>query len=151
MIYTEITPAIETAIILQYGSWVRDYHCLQRGNGCCLLAAMDGDTVTGFAAIHPARWTPPLEQYEDAFIEVIEVAEDYRRKGIGSRLVTLLEQRAKDLGYYQIRAWSSEDKTEALKMWRKLRYGMCPAVELGSIKPGFENAVIRGYYYAKVL
>ena len=151
MIYKEIDKVIEAKIIAQYGSWVSEYNCLQTGENCYRVAALDGDTVAGFAAIHPAKWTPPLEPYEDAFIEVIEVDESYRRQGIGSQLVAILEQKAKAFGFYQIRAWSSEDKFEALHMWKKLHYGMCPAVEIGSIKPGFEDAVILGYYYAKVL
>lgn len=33
LIYKEIDAAIEDAIIAQYGSWVRDYDCLVRGDG----------------------------------------------------------------------------------------------------------------------
>ena len=93
-----------------------------------------------------------MDLYWDGFIEVIEVAEAYRRQGIGSNLVKFLEEYAASYGYYQIRAWSSEDKTEALNMWRKLNYCMCPAAMLGqNVKKGFENQQIVGYYYAKLL
>ncbi len=78
---------------------------------------MDRDTVVGFAAIHPQQWIAPLDNYSDGFIEVIEVAKEYRRQGIGSHLVKLLEEFAKSYGYHQIRAWSSDDKVEALHMW----------------------------------
>lgn len=152
IIYKEIDTVIKEAIIKQYGTWVHDYGCLVRGDGCYLIAAMDGVVVAGFAALHPAKWIPPLDQYSDGFIEIIEVAEQYRRQGIGSQLVNMLEEFAKTYGYYQIRAWSSEDKMEALNMWHKLRYCMCPAAMLGqSVRPGFENQQIVGYYYAKLL
>lgn len=152
IIYREIDTAIEDAICAQYGNWVHDYHCLMRGDGCYLVAAMDGDVVAGFAAVHPAQWIVPLEQYSDAFIEVIEVAESYRRHGIGSTLVGKLEKFAKSYGYYQIRAWSSCDKVEALNMWRKMNYCMCPAAMLGqSVRKCCENQQIAGYYYAKLL
>ena len=152
IIYKEIDAAIEDAIIVQYGSWVREYECLVRGDGCCLIAAMDGDVVAGFAALHPEQWIAPLEQYSDGFIEVIEVNKAYQRQGIGSTLVKLLEEYAASYGYYQIRAWSSSDKVEALNMWRKLNYCMCPAAMLGqSVCPGYENQQIVGYYYAKLL
>ena len=152
ILYKEIDAAIEELIVEQYGNWVCDYNCFIRGEGCCLIAAMDGEKVAGFAALHPSRWIAPLDQYWDGFIEVIEVAEAYRRQGIGSNLVKFLEEYATSYGYYQIRAWSSEDKTEALNMWRKLNYCMCPAAMLGqSVKSGFENQQIVGYYYAKLL
>lgn len=131
VLYKEIDATIEEAIVAQYGKWVRDYNCLVRGEGCYLIAAMDGEVVAGFAALHPARWIAPLDQHFDGFIEVIEVAETYRRQGIGCTLVKRLEEYAASYGYYQIRAWSSEDKVEALNMWRKLNYCMCPAAMLG--------------------
>ena len=52
---------------------------------------MRGEQVVGFAAVAPARWTPPLEQYNDAFIHSIEVDESFRRRGIGWRLVTEIQ------------------------------------------------------------
>lgn len=152
ILYKQIDTDIEDAIVTQHGKWVHDYNCLVRGEGCYLIAAMDGEVVAGFAALHPARWIAPLDQYSDGFIEVIEVADAYRRQGIGCTLVKLLEEYAASYGYYQIRAWSSEDKVEALNMWRKLNYCMCPAAMLGqSVKKGYENQQIVGYYYAKLL
>lgn len=152
IVYKEIDAAIEQSIIDQYGSWVHEENCLIRGEGCYLIAAMDGDQVAGFAALHPAQWIKPLDQYFDGYIEVIEVAEDYQRHGIGSALVKRLEEYAASYGYSQIRAWSSDDKVAALHMWHKLDYCMCPAVMLGqSVRKGFENQQIVGYYYAKRL
>lgn len=152
VVYKEIDSAVEAAIIAQFGCWVREYNCLVRGDGCYLVAALDGDRVAGFAALHPKQWIAPLEQYSDGFIEVIEVAEEYQRQGIASRLVKMLEEYAASYGYYQIRAWSSEDKVEALNMWRKLNYCMCPAAMLGESackEPGKKQII--GYYYAKRL
>ncbi len=154
IIYREIDSSIEETIVTQYGSWVHDYKCLVKGEGCYLVAAMDTDNgaVAGFASLHPAQWIVPLEQYNDGFIEVIEVAEAYRRQGIGKALVGLLEKYATTYGYYQIRAWSSSDKIEALHMWRRLNYCMCPAAMLGqSIHKDDVPQQIVGYYYAKLL
>lgn len=150
--YIEIDTMIENKIVEHFGSWVRDYQCLQRGEGCFLIAAMDGDEVVGFATLHPGQWIPPLEEYYDAFIECIEVDEHYKRQGIGKMLVHILEEKSKEYGYRQIRAWSSDDKVEALHMWYALDYAMCPAAMVGhSIKPGFQDQQILGYYYAKML
>lgn len=154
IIYQEIDSYIEDTIITQYGSWVCDYNCLVKGEGCYSIAAIDttNGVVAGFASLHPAQWIVPLEQYNDGFIEVIEVAEAYRRQGIGKALVELLEKYATTYGYYQIRAWSSSDKIEALYMWRRLNYCMCPAAMLGQSvrKDGVPQQIV-GYYYAKLL
>ena len=152
--FQEIDSFIEETIVMQYGSWVRDYKCLVKGKGCYLIAAIDMDNgvVAGFASLHPAQWIVPLEQYDDGFIEVIEVAEAYRRQGIGKALVGLLEKYATTYGYYQIRAWSSSDKTEALHMWHRLNYCMCPAAMLGqSVRKEDVHQQIVGYYCAKML
>ena len=103
IVYKEIDTDIEKKIAEQYGSWVNDYDCLVRGEGCFLISAMDGECVAGFAALRPAQWIKPLEMYRDAFIEVIEVKKAYQRQGIGSQLVKCLEGFAKEYGYYQIK------------------------------------------------
>lgn len=150
--YIEIDSVIEEKIIEHYGSWVRDYDCIQRGDGCYTVAALDEDKVVGFAAVHPAQFIPPLEKYKDAFIEVIEVDVNYRRQGIAKQMIGILEKKSREYGYRQIRAWSSDDKVEALNMFYSLNYCMCPAAMLGeSVAPGFENQQIVGYYYAKML
>lgn len=150
--YVSITEDVEERILRQWGAWVRDYGCLQRGEGCALVAALDGDTVAGFAAIHPQRWIAPLQDREDAFIEVIEVAQDYRRQGIATEMLRRLETAARAMGFAQIRGWSSDDKDAALQLWIRLGYCMCPAAMLGqSVLPGCENRQIPGYYFAKRL
>lgn len=150
MRYVTIDPRVEAMIIAQFGAWVKDYDCLRYGEGYFTAAALDGETVAGFIAVHPQSWIPPLERVSDAFIEVIEVAENYRRMGVATQLVQMMENSAREYGYRQIRAWSSDDKVEALNMWLKLGYCMCAAAMLGeSVKPA--QAQIPGYYCAKLL
>ncbi|MBE5968446.1 MAG: GNAT family N-acetyltransferase [Lachnospiraceae bacterium] len=152
ILYVEINDEVEEKVIEHFGSWVREYQGIQRGDGCYAIAAIHDDKVVGCAAIHPAQFIPPLDKYFDAFIELIEVDECYRRQGIGKHMIGILEEKAREFGYKQIRAWSSEDKVEALNMWYSLNYCMRPAAMLGqSIKLGFENQQIIGYYYAKIL
>lgn len=152
ILYEEFNDVLEEKVIKHFGSWIKDYQCIQKGSGCYAIAALHEDKIVGCAAIHPAQFIPPLEKYFDAFIELIEVDESYRRQGIGKRLIRILEEKARGYGYKQIRAWSSQDKVEALNMWYSLNYCMCPAAMLGqSIAPGFENQQIIGYYYAKML
>ena len=150
--FVEIDEALEKKIIEQYGEWVSFYDCIPHGEGCITVAAFIEDEAAGFATVRPGQWIPPLEQYQDAFIEAIEVKEAYRRQGIGRQMIQILEEKSRKIGYRQIRAWSSDDKVEALNMWYDLGYCMCPAAMLGvSRKPGFEHQQIVGYYYAKLL
>jgi GNAT superfamily N-acetyltransferase/SAM-dependent methyltransferase len=148
--YVPIGKAAERKIIAWFGDGITKYDMLPNRDGCYRVAAMRGEQVVGFAAASPARWKPPLEQYGDAFIHSIEVDESFRRRGIARRLITMLEDWARDSGYRQIRAWSSFESPEALHMWYAMGYAMCPAVE-----PIYENGKVNGlnpgYYYAKIL
>jgi len=150
IIYKQIDDEIERKILAWFGDAIIKYDMLPKRDGCYCVAAMCGEQIVGFSAVSPARWTPPLEQYGDAFINSIEVAEIFRRRGIGRRLITILENFARENGYRQIRAWSSYASPEALHMWYSMNYAMCPAVE-----PIYENGQIKGlnpgYYYAKIL
>jgi len=148
--YKEINDEIEEKIIAWFGDAIIKYDMLPKRDGCYRVAAISNEQIVGFAAVSPAQWTPPLEQYSDAFIHSIEVAESFRRHGIGRRLISMLENWVYDKGYRQIRAWSSYQSPEALHMWYAMGYAMCPATE-----PIYENGQIKGlnpgYYYAKIL
>lgn len=148
--YVPIDKAIEQKIFEWFGDAITRYDMLPNGDGCYRVAAMCGNQVIGFAAMSPACWTPPLEQYSDAFIHSIEVDESFRRRGIGRHLITMLEDWASKSGYRQIRAWSSYQSPEALHMWYAMDYAMCPATE-----PIYEKGELKGvnpgYYYAKIL
>jgi GNAT superfamily N-acetyltransferase len=89
--YVEINDEIEKKVVEHFGSWVKDYECIQRGEGCFTIAALYEDRVIGCAAVHPSQFIPPLEKYFDAFIELIEVDESYRRQGIGKTMIGILE------------------------------------------------------------
>jgi len=150
IIYRQIDDAIEERIIAWFGDAIVKYDMLPKRDDCYRVAAMCAEQAVGFAAASPAQWPPPLAQYSDVFIHSIEVAEPFRRHGIGRKLITSLEDWARVNGYRQIRAWSSYESPEALHMWYTMGYAMCPATE-----PIYENGQIKGlnpgYYYAKIL
>jgi len=54
-------------------------------------------------------------------------------------------KRAKDAKKFQLRAWSSADKTAAIPMWRALGFGLCPATTYP------RAAAVEGYFVALVL
>ncbi len=106
------------------------------------FVALDGETPVGLIAVYKRRLPPPLLETYEGFINIIEVAEAFRRHGIGRRLVEMSIERCRAQGLYQIRAWSSKDKTEAIPMWKALGFGLCPATEHPR---GLE---VKGYFVA---
>ncbi len=101
--------------------------------------------LVGLISIQQRPLPMPLTDSLEGYIDIIEVDVDFRRKGIASRLVKLSCERARAEGAFQIRAWSSEDKVEALPFWRSLGFGLVPAVTYTS------DVEIRGFYVVKVL
>jgi len=147
--YLELNDDHEEKLFQKY-DWIYKYGCVPKYDGCYNIVAVFDDEVIGCATLGPQKWTPPLDRYCDVFIHWINVDEKFRRQGIGKTLVGMLEKWAKENGYRQIRAWSNEQAVEALHMWYKLDYAMCPAVEIIS-SAGNPIEVVKGYRYAKVL
>ena len=140
--YKKIDDMILDKIVDEYGEWAKD--CIHIKDDTFTLAAMDGDIPAGFVCVTSRTLAYPLEHLKDAFIEVVEVHEDYRRQGIGQYLIECAEKWAREMGLKQIRTHSSDEAVEAIPMWYKLNYGLCPHVY--SKEEG-----CAGYWVAKVL
>ena len=143
--YQEIDVTILEMVAVKYGKTAKDH--IHTENGSYSLAALCGDTVIGFISTYTRNLDAPIGEEKDAYIDIIEVDAEYQRMGIASELVMRTEEWAKKTGLLQIRAWSSQDKTEAIPMWRKLGYCMCPA----KIWVEWCKEIVDGYYVAKKL
>lgn len=132
-------------ITLKYGKWAKDY--IHAGDGSFSLAAMCNGVPIGFISAYIQNLPDPIGDEKDAYIDVIEVDENFRRMGIASEMIARAETWAKKAGLLQIRAWSSKDKTGAIPMWRSLGYGLCPA----RIWLEWCNETVYGYYVVKQL
>lgn len=109
------------------------------------IVALDGGTVAGYISWYWQMLPEPLGNTKEAYIDIIAVDESCRRRGVGSRLVKTASERASAEGIYQIRAWSSADKIEAIPFWQSLGFGSAPATVVhGEVE-------IRGFYALKVL
>jgi len=106
------------------------------------LVAMEGETPIGLIAVYKRRLPPPLPETYEGFINIIEVSAAHRRQGIGRRLVEMSMEHCRALGLHQIRAWSSEDKTAAISLWKALGFALCPATE----RPRGQE--VKGYFVA---
>jgi ribosomal protein S18 acetylase RimI-like enzyme len=107
--------------------------------------ACDNRLIVGLISVYWKKLPIPLVESFDWYIDILEVHEDYRRRGVGTQLVKIACERAKGSGVYQIRAWSSEDKIEAILMWKALGFGLCPAITYPQGKE------VKGYFVVKVL
>ena len=108
------------------------------------IAAMHGDQAVGLISVCWRELPPPLHGALEGYIDIIEVAAAYRRQGIGRRLVELAADEAHARGACQLRAWSSQDKVEAIPMWKALGFGLCPATTYPGGQP------VEGFFVTRV-
>ena len=140
--YKNIDERIYEKIVGTYGDWIKKY--IKLDANAFALSAMDGDFPAGFICVTPRTLTYPLEHIQDAFIEVLEVDEQYQRQGIGRYLVERGEEWAVKNGFQQIRTHSNDKAANAIKLWNKLNYGLCPHVF-------YAEEGCKGYWVAKPL
>ncbi|MBN2115569.1 MAG: GNAT family N-acetyltransferase [Anaerolineales bacterium] len=113
-------------------------------NGFSILA-MQGKDLVGLISVYWKMLPPPLPETCEGYIDILEVHKDFRRRGIAVQLIDMSLERAKEKGAYQMRSWSSLDKTEAIPMWKALGFGLCPATTF----PGGQE--VKGYFVTKLL
>lgn len=82
----------------------------------------------------------------EAFVETFAVEESYRRRGYGRALQLAAMQKARDLGCYQMRSWSSADKAANYALKLSLGFAVHPA-----LYPMPGGNPISGVYFIKVL
>ena len=141
--YVKINNELLEKIAVDFDSdWITKFNCFD--SDTYGLAAMSGDIPVGYIFVTSRKLTYPLEHITDAYIDIIEVMDEYQRQGIGQALVIHSEEWAREMGFKQIRTHSNDKAANAIKMWHKLNYGLCPHdyyAEEGCI----------GYWVAKVL
>jgi len=122
--------------------WVR-YLCLEGGFS---IIAFSGEAPVGLISVKWQDLPPPLPLTREGYINIIEVTEKCRRKGIGRKLVELALAKAKTERVVQVRAWSTNDKLEAIPMWKALGFTLCPVTH-----SMWKNTEVTGYFVAKRL
>lgn len=96
------------------------------GSASALLSAPDGVPLT------------------EAFVQTFAVEPDYRRQGHGRALQEAALALAGRLGCYQMRSWSSLDKTANYALKIRLGFATCPAIYTTS-----SGQSIPGVYFVK--
>ena len=145
IIYQKIDENLINKIDKKYGKTAKDH--IHTEDGSFSLAAVYDDDVIGFISTYTRNLTEPIAEEKDAYIDIIEVENEYQRIGIATELIKRTEEWALKSGLLQINAWSSQDKTEAIPMWLYLGYGLCPA----KIWIEWCKEAVNGYYVVKQL
>jgi GNAT superfamily N-acetyltransferase len=119
----------------------RHFHVAE---GFMISAEADKKSI-GLVSTYWRELPQPFVGLREVYIDFLEVHQEYRRQGIASRLVEQTLEKAFAGGAYQVRSWSSEDKLEALPMWKQLGFGLCPAT---TFPRGLE---VQGFFVVKRL
>ena len=137
--YVEADAAMQARIAAEWGEMqARNMHI---ENGFAIVALAAGQPA-GLLSVSWRELPAPLQESTEAFIDIIEVREGFRRQKIARRMIGMAAARAREHGACQIRAWSSDDKLEAIPMWQALGFGLCPSSEFHAGKE------IRGFLAA---
>lgn len=89
------------------------------GNGTCVAyVALDGDEVCGFVWAYPHRW----RDEERMYVSEIRVREGWRRRGIGTELLRLVEERAREMGLGALYLHAEADNPDAVRLYESLGY-----------------------------
>jgi GNAT superfamily N-acetyltransferase len=140
--YLEADENLKKRIEAEWGEKAARHMHLEDGFS---TVAFDEDRIVGLISVYSKKLPLPLIESCDWYIDILEVHKDYRRRGIATHLIKMACGRAREAGVYQLRSWSSEDKIEAIPMWKALGFGLCPAVTHPQGKE------VKGYFVAKVL
>ncbi len=146
IIYVDADNNLKEQIALQWSKYFPDIKRYVHLENRYTVLAMDTQNIVGIIGIKWKNLSPSLNDITEAFIDIIDVLPAYRRRGIATQLVQEAEKRAGSRAC-QLRAWSSEDKIEAISMWKALGFGLCPATTISG-KTG-EN--INGYFVTRAI
>ena len=113
-------------------------------DGFTLIALHEKESV-GIISVYWRALPTPLPGIIEGYINIIEVKPAYRKRGIAKQLINLSIEKAQTHQAYQLRSWSSEDKLEAILMWKRLGFGLCPAITYP------RDQEVHGFFVAKML
>lgn len=94
-------------------------------DGGYFLVAEENGVTAGFAAVF-LRDIPAPVSGKEAFINLIEVFEEYQRKGVATMLVQEILKLEKGKGTYQVRAYCDIHNAASHALWRKNKFGISP-------------------------
>lgn len=111
-------------------------------DGGYFLVAEENEVIDGFAAVF-SRDIPAPVSGREAFINLIEIFEEFQRKGTATLLVQEILKLEKSKGTYQVRAYCDIYNAASHALWRKNKFGISPVkMPDGSISGSFVTYVL---------
>ena len=139
-------------VVETFGQNIIRFNILKFEKNNLNLGAFDNNNLVGIITAEPLKLIKPLDDYTDFFITYIEVLKPYQNQGIATKLIQKVEKHAKQLGFFQITAWSDENTVEMNNLALKLKFVMCQAFMFDQkYLPKNINQCVKGYYYGKRL
>lgn len=142
VIYVDADEPLKARIAHEWGDLAARHMHLSDGFS---LVALTAEQPVGLIGISYRCLPAPLVGTYEGYIDIIEVHPDYRRQGIATQLIAMVIERLRTQRLYQVRAWSSEDKTAAIHLWQALGFTLCPAMTFP------QGQQVQGYFVAKLL
>ena len=140
--FIDADEALKDRVVKEWGEKTARHMHLEDGFS---ILAMLGSSLVGLISVYWKSLLPPLSETREGYIDILEVHKDFRRQGIATRLIDLSLARANEKGAYQMRAWSSLDKLEAMWLWKALGFGLCPATTY------YSGQEVMGYFVTRSL
>ena len=140
--FVDVDEVLKSRVAEEWGEKVAHHMHLEDGFS---ILAMQRNELVGLISMYWKMLPAPLPETCEGYIDILEVHKDFRRRGIAKHLIDMSIERAKEKGAYQVRSWSSLDKSEAIPMWKALGFGLCPSTT-------FPNGQeVKGYFVTKLV
>lgn len=94
-------------------------------DGGYFVVVEENGAVAGFAAVF-SRDIPAPVSGREAFINLIEVFEEYQKRGTATLLVQEILKIERTGGAYQVRAYCDINNSASHALWRKNKFGIAP-------------------------
>ncbi|HSL45738.1 MAG TPA: GNAT family N-acetyltransferase [Anaerolineales bacterium] len=140
--YLQIDESWRSWIVNEWNEKVERH--LHFSDGFTIVALHEQHSI-GIISVYWRQLPAPLPDTIEGYVNIVEVRPAYRKRGIARQLIDLSIQKACEHKAYQLRSWSSEDKVEAIPMWKRLGFGLCPAT---TFPRGQE---VHGFFVTKIL
>ena len=89
-----------------------------RTSTCISYGAFEGTKIVGYIWAYPYTFREELRVY----INECSVKEDYRNRGIGKQLISLIENRSKESGYSVVYLHAEADSLNAVRFYESIGY-----------------------------
>ena len=107
-----------------YETILEDMKTFLRQDGSLAIVAWDGDTPIGYAMLQPKKHpdTPYRPEYDFMSLDQMSVRSEYRRQGIGTRLIEKVMEISRERGIRRIELTVWTSNSDALHFYEHMGF-----------------------------